>query len=859
MAIAVPVTWARAAMAQDAGTATSAPGGTAFWIAAVAITVAAAALAVAWMYRRSRQSQVDAEHFRKETGRLEAFLAAAPSPFCAFSQGGASGASRGFRELIGAERVNGISDICARLPEQEAEQLEAAFARLRQAGEPFDLRVNPSSQTTVRLLGRRGGSADQSETQFDLIWAEDVSQITQDQSKNKRQLDGMKRQFEELRSVLDNLPMPIWYRGEGDRVTFANSAYARALEQPVEAVLENATELGAAVIAQGGTALASRARATGKSQSESHHMVIAGDRRQMTFVEQPTEAGAIIGFAKDDTPLDEAHNDLQRHIRAHAEVLERIPSAIVIFGSDRKVVFFNQAYVEMFDFDERWLASNPTMNDLLEDLRARRLLPEFANFPDFKREQDELFTSLIEPAEQFRHLPDGRTLRMTGTAHPFGGILMVFEDVTSVLDMERSFRLQMEVQRESLDNLAEGIAVFASDGRLRLSNPAYAKIWNLTADDLKALPHVAEIIDRTRDFYPDGQELDDDEWQARRDEMAAKALDRESIDEVIERSDGSVIKHISVPLPDGNVLQSYLDISDTARVEQALRESNEALETADRLKSEFIANVSYQLRTPLNAITGFAEILDNEYFGELNERQKEYTANIVDASQRLLALINDILDLATIEAGYMTLEPKPLDAREVLESVYLLANDWASKQNLSVNIDAPAQVGTIIGDDRRLRQALYNLVSNSIKFTPPSGSITLSGRRDGDTVRLAVGDTGVGIPENEQPRVFGKFEKGQDGVRNRGVGLGLALVKSLIELHGGEIILESEVGKGTTVTCVLPIAKDSGRDDAMVTSLEAVRRAKSEQPEEQPSETERVDGVSQHNVRWIVPPKQIRH
>ncbi|MEO1249411.1 MAG: ATP-binding protein, partial [Pseudomonadota bacterium] len=124
---------------------------------------------------------------------------------------------------------------------------------------------------------------------------------------------------------------------------------------------------------------------------------------------------------------------------------------------------------------------------------------------------------------------------------------------------------------------------------------------------------------------------------------------------------------------------------------------------------------------------------------------------------------------------------------------------------------APKEVGTVIGDDRRLRQALYNLVSNSIKFTPPNGAITLSGRRDHDLIKLAVADTGVGIPEGDRSRVFGKFEKGQDGTGNRGVGLGLALVKSLIEMHGGEIQLESEVGKGTVVTCVLPIAEDGGR------------------------------------------------
>lgn len=800
--------WALPANAQETATFLAPAGYGGF---AVAVIVAAGAVAALFWWRgQAKKDRAQAAFFRTETGRLEAFLNAAPIPFCAFSQGGATGASRRFRDLFGLDKISGISDICAVLPEDEAERLKASFARLRQTGEPFDLPVRTSGGGVVELAGRRG-SGEQAESQFDLIWARDISDGETSRQQLLARIEDLTGQVADRQLMLDHVPIPMWHRADGDRVTLANAAYAQALEQPLETVLENGTELGAAVIAQGGTALASRARAIQQEQSESHHLVIGGDRRQMTFFERPAGDKAMVGYALDETPLDDANGELKRHIRAHAAVLEHIPSAIAIFGQDKRLLFFNQSYVSLMGFDERWLENQPTMSDILEDLRNRRRLPEFANFPDYKREQHELFTSLIEPQETFLHLPDGKTLRNLITAHPFGGLLFIFDDVTDALTMESNFKLQIEVQQESLDNLAEGIAVFASDGRLRLSNPAFAKIWDLSKDDLTGLPHVAELIDRTRRFYPEGQDASDEEWQASRDEMVAKALDRSTFEEMIERTDESVIKHISVPLPDGNVLKSYLDVSDTARVEQALRESNEALETADRLKSEFIANVSYQLRTPLNAITGFAEILNNEYFGELNDRQQEYTANIVDASQRLLALINDILDLATIEAGYMTLEPKPLDAREILDSVFNLASDWASKQNLTVNIDAPEEVGTVIGDDRRLRQALYNLVSNSIKFTPPNGAITLSGRRDHDLIKLAVADTGVGIPEGDRSRVFGKFEKGQDGTANRGVGLGLALVKSLIEMHGGEIQLESEVGKGTIVTCVLPIAEDGGR------------------------------------------------
>jgi signal transduction histidine kinase len=239
-------------------------------------------------------------------------------------------------------------------------------------------------------------------------------------------------------------------------------------------------------------------------------------------------------------------------------------------------------------------------------------------------------------------------------------------------------------------------------------------------------------------------------------------------------------------------------------VHRSLQERNEALETAGRLKSEFIANVSYELRTPLNAIIGFAEILTNQYFGELNPRQLDYSRGILDSSHRLLSLINDILDLATIEAGYMTLETEQVDIHSLTASVLALTRERARKQNLNLEFNCPPGVGSIVADERRLKQALFNLISNAIKFTPAGGTITLGAERQGSEVALIVADTGVGIPREHQERVFDKFERGNPHVRQSGAGLGLSLVKSFIELHGGRVEMSSEPGSGTKVICWLP-------------------------------------------------------
>src|SRR5204862_1421721 len=195
-----------------------------------------------------------------------------------------------------------------------------------------------------------------------------------------------------------------------------------------------------------------------------------------------------------------------------------------------------------------------------------------------------------------------------------------------------------------------------------------------------------------------------------------------------------------------------------------------------------------------------------QYFGQLSERQLEYSRGILDSSHRLMSLINDILDLATIEAGYMALETGPVDIRAMLQAVITLTRERARNRDLALTLRCPREIGTIEADERRLKQALFNLISNAIKFTPAGGSIRLEARRSGNELILAVTDTGVGIPAVDQERVFEKFERGNPQARESGAGLGLSLVKSLIELHGGSVSIESAPGSGTTILCRLPVS-----------------------------------------------------
>jgi signal transduction histidine kinase len=364
------------------------------------------------------------------------------------------------------------------------------------------------------------------------------------------------------------------------------------------------------------------------------------------------------------------------------------------------------------------------------------------------------------------------------------------------LALERSCKTLTKVRRATLDHLFEGIAVYGSDGRLKLHNPAYLALWELSEDDVAGEPHIGEILEKTR------AQLDNSgDWDARKGRTISKITAQAPASGPVYRTDGSMLQEATVPLPDGNVLVTYLDVTDTARYERVLRERNEALETAGRLKSEFVANVSHELRTPLNAVIGFAEILTNQYFGDLNPRQLDYSRGILQSSQQLLGLINDILDLATIEAGYMVLETGRVEIFEMLKTVLALTRGRARSRGLKIELCCPPDIGAIAADERRLKQALFNLISNAIKFTPPGGAIRIEAERRESELLLTVADSGIGIPLSDQARIFEKFER---GMPRSGAGLGLSLVKSLIDLHGGTVTIDSAAGQGTTVTCRLP-------------------------------------------------------
>jgi signal transduction histidine kinase len=264
---------------------------------------------------------------------------------------------------------------------------------------------------------------------------------------------------------------------------------------------------------------------------------------------------------------------------------------------------------------------------------------------------------------------------------------------------------------------------------------------------------------------------------------------------------GDFSEHVVVPNRD----EIGALAADVNRMNDELRRLYGELESASRHKSDFLATMSHELRTPLNAIIGFSEVLHEQMFGELNERQLAYVEDVLDAGKHLLSLINDVLDLAKIEAGRMELELSQVAIPDVLRSAVSMHSERASRGGIDLSLSTEPDEITITADERRLRQIVFNLLSNAIKFTPPQGSIDVSARAQDGQVEIAVADTGPGIAAADLESIFEEFEQTSEGKQAEGTGLGLPLSRKLVELHGGRLWAESTPGHGSTFRFTLPL------------------------------------------------------
>ena len=737
--------------------------------------------------RKEARLRADVAALQLQADRYRALLFAEPQILIAWPVGGHRPQISGDTAmLVPQDQPQRILAFGSWLPPEPALQLDRAVDALREAGEGFLLHLTSSHGHAIEAMGRAiGGQA--------IVRIRELSGLRRELAETQLRFKALGEETESLRALAAALPWPVWARQANGALTYVNPAYARAADarDVPDAISRNLELLDSADRTDLQRALGAAGRFEGRLP------IVTGGERRMHDVHAFTLSNGSAGVAIDASEAAALRTALVRMAEAHRRTLDQLSSGVAVFDGQRRLSFYNDSYRRLWDLDSAFLDSQPDDSSVLDRLRAARKLPEQADFRAWKAKLHEAYRA-VEAAKDTWFLPDGRALSVVTTPNPEGGVTYLFDDVTESFALARRFDGLIRVQRETLDSLAEGVAVFGSNGRVELFNPAFAKMWRLSPDQLREHPHIDTVESWCRSLYDDAVA-----WRTIR-EAITSIENRLDIALKLERKDGSVLDCMSRPLPDGATMLTFQDITDTENVERALRESNEALEAAGQMKIDFVHHVSYELRAPLTTIIGFAHFLSDPSTGPLTPKQAEYLDYVTKSTNALLALTNNILDLATIDAGAMKLELGPVDAAKAIEAAAEGVQDRLATDRIRLKVQVDPNVGTFVGDERRVVQVLYNLLANAVGFSPQDSTVLVSARRTDHSVAFSVTDSGPGIPPDLKDQMFDWFVSRSQGSRHRGAGLGLSLVRSFVELHGGKVRMDSVVGKGTTVTCDFP-------------------------------------------------------
>ena len=592
-------------------------------------------------------------------------------------------------------------------------------------------------------------------------------------------------------ALLNVRATPAWIAAADGSPVWVNAAWLKAVDA---ASLDEAATRGVA-FDRSADALASEAANLGQRREALLWATVAGKRRAFHITAQPLDGGGVGVWTDDVSEQESLRELLQRNVAAHDETLNHIAEAVAVFDKSKKLMFHNTAFADLWGLEPAWLAEQPSHSEVLDRLRQRRRLPETADYGKWKAAELDRYEQLAGGPDEMWSLPDGRTLKVVRQPHPMGGILLLYSDITDELKLTSQYNALIQVQQATLDKLSDAVTVFGSDGRLRLHNESFARFWNVTPERVEAAGDFEGVVElcipklHDKTFWAElkGRVADPDP-QARAPTTGE-----------VKTSDSRIVVYQSRPLPDGATLIAFTDVTDARKLEGALAAKEQALADAERLKRDFVGNVSYELRTPLTTIIGYSELLERS--GEaLSERGRSHAAAVKSAATQLARSIDDVLDMAQIDADEMALDLEDVRVADLLAAQAERWAEVAQAANVALVVEVAPDIGLIRGDARRLGQILEHLVENALGQTPADGVVTIGAKKALGEIQLRVSDTGRGIPFHVQAHIFDRFIGRERG----GPGLGLALVKALTELHGGWVALESEPGAGAAFTCHLP-------------------------------------------------------
>lgn len=773
-------------------------------LALLGLLLAGWTLGAAWLALSAQARARQAAAARGTARRLARMIEDSPAiPLLVKADGKIEGPDR-LAAWLGLDALPGfLSELDAGdagIAAEQLEELREAVRRTQKTAAPFAMVISPRGSN--KSLAVRGHLADPVVAQGGaaLLWWFDFTESQDELARLREETERARHDFAALVGLIEAAPMPMWFRGPDMKLRLVNSAYVEAVGAPsAEEAVKDQVELIEAVDGLSAAQVARQAHEKDLPVERIVQATVGSQRRALRVSDLPLGKEGVAGYAIDIEPMEELSRQFRAFREAQRSMLDLLSIGVALFDADRKLAFANQPFQRIFALPPSARLDPLEFDRFLDTARDAGRLPETRDFPAWRKELGGWFAS-GSPTEDAWTLSDGTHLRIVAQPMPDGGLVLVAEDRSEQLALSAVRDTLLRTRTATFDSLFESLAVFAPDGRMQLWNRRFPEIWGLPEELLDEHPRIELLLDKigTKLARPAQR-------QAIGEVVRAATLDRKQRGGRVQLADGRTLEFAGVPLPDGNGLLTVLDVTDSKKAEDALRERNTALEEADAVKTRFLANMSYEFRTPLTSIGGFAELLQSGVAGELTPQAQEYVAAILTAVERLRAQIESVLDLTQSEAGLLPIQSEEIELLPFVTRIVREREEAIDTKGLTLDLRGDKSAGKIMADSRQLGRAIGNLLDNAIRATPAGGRILVALTRRKSGVRIVISDNGEGMTPSELARALDGHRLGADGkVEARRAGLGLPLARQLIEAHGGKLEMQSEKGAGTTATITLP-------------------------------------------------------
>lgn len=628
----------------------------------------------------------------------------------------------------------------------------------------------------------------------------DVTAVHQLHKHLESQVAALEHDHHRLRDGLAALPLPIWLRDHDGGLIWTNRAYVTAVGGvSMRHVVDEGTYLieppPRRVVGDDDV---------GVLHEDQVYAVSLGKRRAYQLYEARLE-DAVLGLVLDETERLDTEQRFHNDLDAQHSILNLLNTAVAIFGTEQKLTYYNDAYVELWGLDRSWLDQAPTDSEIFSRLLQEQRLPEEAGQRAWRNQFTALYKAL-DPYEDWWYRPDGKVLRVYARPRLVGGVVYLYEDVSGEVELKSKYETINWVQRETLDNLRDAVALFGSNGRLTLSNKAFSRLWSLTPDQVENNPHIDDISEICRHNRAGLNAV----WDALKPHItslgARLSLDRqftEDAESAMIESRRIIVTVTTLSLSAGDTLVTFADATSAVRYKELAEERNKLLETRDREKNDFIADTVYQLGAPLTSLMGFCELLRQAFAGPITPRQQDYLDNVTQAASQLHQLVTAFYDLTEIEQGSFKIDLQNIDIADVLRKLEAIRGDMAGHKQVNLQIRIPDQPLYVMADASKLFQIIFNIVSNAIEFSTAGQTIWIEAELRGSRVYCRVDDDGPRLSEEDYVDAF-KREPSPTKSRFHGAGPGLSLVWHVLELQNGAIRISVRAGGGMRIEFDLP-------------------------------------------------------